>query len=208
MLERLRRIGAATPERPEPPLTPREREVHDQGLVSVLGQLHDELDAAVLRAYGWDDLIPVLVGRPGGTTPLPDKTTEQAAAEEELLTRLVALNAERAAEEARGLVRWLRPDYQCPSATGAETAQPGAEQPRPVDTVIESATAAKRPWPKTLPEQFQAVREVVAAEPAAATPEQVSRRFKRARTAKVAELLETLSTLGQLRQPEPGRFAA
>ena len=43
---------------------------------------------------------------------------------------------------------------------------------------------------------------------AAATLEQVARRFKRARTAKVAELLETLSNLGQLRQPEPGRFAA
>jgi hypothetical protein len=35
-------------------------------------------------------------------------------AEEELLTRLVALNRERAAEEKRGTVRWLRPDYQIP----------------------------------------------------------------------------------------------
>ncbi len=31
-----------------------------------------------------------------------------------LLTRLVALNHERAAEEKRGLIRWLRPDYQAP----------------------------------------------------------------------------------------------
>ena len=29
-------------------------------------------------------------------------------------TRLVALNRERAAEEKRGLTRWLRPDYQNP----------------------------------------------------------------------------------------------
>jgi len=42
---------------------------------------------------------------PIATTPLPDKPTEQAEAEEELLTRLVALNAERAAEEARGHAR-------------------------------------------------------------------------------------------------------
>ncbi|MCK7580990.1 MAG: hypothetical protein MZV65_38830 [Chromatiales bacterium] len=33
-------------------------------------------------------------------------------ADEALLERLVALNAERAAEEARGLVRWLRPEFQ------------------------------------------------------------------------------------------------
>lgn len=45
-----------------------------------------------------------------------------AAVEAEILSRLVALNRERAAEEARGLVRWLRPEYQAP-----EDAQPTAE---------------------------------------------------------------------------------
>ena len=34
--------------------------------------------------------------------------------EEEVLARLVALNRERAQEEKRGLVRWLRPEYQIP----------------------------------------------------------------------------------------------
>ena len=34
-------------------LTPKEQAVHDAGLVSVLRQLHDELDAAVIAAYGW-----------------------------------------------------------------------------------------------------------------------------------------------------------
>ena len=33
---------------------------------------------------------------------------------EELVARLVALNAERAAEERAGHIRWLRPDYQIP----------------------------------------------------------------------------------------------
>ncbi len=110
VLERLRRGD---------PLSAKDRQIHEQGLVSVLGQLHDELDADVLAAYGWEDLAPRLVGRPGGTTPRPDKPAEQAEAEEELLTRLVALNRERAAEEARGRVRWLRPDFQRPA--GAET---------------------------------------------------------------------------------------
>jgi hypothetical protein len=33
---------------------------------------------------------------------------------------LVALNAERAKEEASGLVRWLRPDYQNPGGAQAQ----------------------------------------------------------------------------------------
>jgi hypothetical protein len=35
-------------------LTPKQRAIHDQGLVTVLRQLHDELDAAVAAAYGWE----------------------------------------------------------------------------------------------------------------------------------------------------------
>jgi hypothetical protein len=78
------------------------------GLVSVLKTLHDELDAAVLDAYGWSDL----------TASLADPATREAAAET-LLVRLVALNAERAAEEAKGHIRWLRPEYQHPSRHSA-----------------------------------------------------------------------------------------
>jgi hypothetical protein len=60
------------------PLSAKEQTIHEQGLVSVLKQIHDELDAAVFDAYGW-----------------PASLTD-----EEILERLVALNAERAAEEA------------------------------------------------------------------------------------------------------------
>jgi hypothetical protein len=35
------------------PLTDKERAIHKQGLVSVLRQIHDDLDAAVFDAYGW-----------------------------------------------------------------------------------------------------------------------------------------------------------
>jgi hypothetical protein len=42
------------------PLTVKERTIHEHGLVSVLRQLHDEIDAAVLDAYGWSDLLPLL----------------------------------------------------------------------------------------------------------------------------------------------------
>jgi len=65
------------------PLDERERATHEQGLVSVLRELHDELDAAVAVAYGW----PV------------------SLSDEEILARLVQLNAVRAAEERQGVVR-------------------------------------------------------------------------------------------------------
>ena len=67
-------------------LTAKEKVMHEQGLVSVLKQIHDDLDAAVFDAFGW-----------------PSTLTD-----EEILERLVALNAERAEEEKRGLIRWLR----------------------------------------------------------------------------------------------------
>jgi len=73
-------------------LTRKEEIVRDRGLVLILNEYHDAIDQAVADAYGWP------VDLPG----------------EEVLARLVALNAQRAREEARGEVRWLRPDYQRP----------------------------------------------------------------------------------------------
>jgi hypothetical protein len=54
--------------------------------------MESDATTAVFAAYGW-----------------PPTLTEA-----EILERLVALNAERAKEEASGLVRWLRPECQHP----------------------------------------------------------------------------------------------
>jgi hypothetical protein len=185
-------------------LTPRERESYDQGLVSVLADLHDRLDEAVLAAYGWEDLAPALVGKPGGTTPRTDKAPEQAEAEEELLGRLVALNARRAEEEKQGIIRWLRPDYQNPEGrtpTQEEMVEEQAEK-------LAAVQPKKRPWPKSLPEQIQAVRGVLAEANTPLAPEVVARQFHRARKDKVAELLGTLETLGQAQETAKGEFRA
>ncbi len=170
-------------------LTAKDRAVHDAALVSTLKQLHDDLDAAVADAYGW---------------PWP-------LADAEILERVVALNAARAAEEAQGLVRWLRPDYQkpllAPSAqttlaidtsgrkpraakAGAKTAAPAPEKP---------SRAGKLAWPKTLAERAKAVESALksAAEPV--TAEALAKRFLRAKSAEVAEILETLAALGRAR---------
>jgi hypothetical protein len=106
------------------PLTAKDKTLHEQGLVSVLMSLHDELDAAVLMAYGWSDL---------GAVPWSDETA-RAAWTETLLERLVALNAQRAAEEAAGTVRWLRPAFQDPARRAAAAVAPA---PQPAQTGID-----------------------------------------------------------------------
>ena len=95
-------------------LTAKEKTIHEQGLVSVLKQIHDDLDAAVCDAYGWPDDL----------------------SDEEILQRLVDLNHERAAEEERGLIRWLRPEFQ----------NPDGEQKRQgkLDLPAEKPAAAKK----------------------------------------------------------------
>ncbi|MGY6570545.1 MAG: type IIL restriction-modification enzyme MmeI, partial [Salinarimonas sp.] len=99
----------------EEPMSEAERDFHEAGLISVLAEIHDEIDAAVLAAYGLEHLAPALIGQPGATTPLAqEKPAKLAAAEEELLSALVALNQERQREEQQGRVRWLRPDFQIP----------------------------------------------------------------------------------------------
>ncbi|WP_018864389.1 DNA methyltransferase [Thioalkalivibrio sp. ARh3] len=178
--------------RAEEPLTAKERTIHEQGLVSLLRELHDDLDRAVFDAYGWNDLADRIVGRPGATTPLPDKPADQAEAEEELLSRLVALNAERAAEEAQGRIRWLRPDYQAPEATQT-TATLDTKPEAAAETPTEPA---KKPtWPKSMPDQVEAVRRLLAIGPQ--TPEALATHFKRKPTKSITQVLAALQILGQ-----------
>jgi hypothetical protein len=122
-----------------------------------------------------------------------------------LLTRLVTLNAERAAEEARGIVRWLRPKFQNPQGrkTGQESLIEGIapeDEPTPIQ--------GKRPWPKALSEQVRAVRAALAEQTGPATPAQLAKAFKGAQAKRVTELLQTLDALGQARATEGNRFAA
>src|SRR5690606_22507474 len=189
--------------RAEQPLSKAEREIHEQGLVSLLRELHDALDAAVFEAYGWEDLGKVLVGRPGATTPLAQKPQDQAEAEEELLRRLVALNAERAAEEARGHVRWLRPEYQAPDAAVSAPAQTeieGMDDAPAVDAeeAKPRAKAKKATWPKAMREQIAAVR--AALERGASSPEAIAQGFKRAPVEAIRAVLEALEALGMVRR--------
>ena len=177
------------------PLTAKEKVTHEQGLVSVLKQIHDDLDAAVFDAYGW-----------------PRDLSDEA-----ILERLVALNAERAAEEARGLVRWLRPEFQDPKGASAAPVQATFtavdDEPEAVEVApggkkgAKGAKAKKAPWPSGLADQVQAIRSALAARGVAATPEALAGTFVRAPRARVAEVLETLEALGHARKLDDGRYA-
>jgi len=163
-------------------LTAKEREIHEQGLVSVLKQIHDELDAAVAEAYGW----PVDL------------------ADEEILARLVALNHLRAEEERRGLVRWLRPEFQNPEGVTQQTiAEETDETP-----LAAPAKPEKLAWPKTLSEQAAAVQAALTAQAAPANEADLAGRFTRANKRRIAELLETLASLGKARELDDGRYLA
>jgi hypothetical protein len=159
------------------PLTASERGIHDRGLVGVLRRLHDDLNGAVLAAYGW----PADLG------------------DDDLLARLVSLNRERAEEEWRSKIRWLRPDFQAGIAAA----------PVQRELVVAAATqTARQSWPKELPDQFKAVRAALAVQDAPARAEQIAAQFGRARRDRVAEVLETLVSLGQAWQAGRGLYAA
>ncbi|MBU0611004.1 MAG: class I SAM-dependent DNA methyltransferase, partial [Armatimonadetes bacterium] len=168
-LERLRQIerdGGSS-------LTAKERAFHDAALIGVLKSLHDDLDAAVTDAYGW----PV------------DLT------DEEILERLVALNAERAAEEAQGQVRWLRPDFQAPEET-----RPVEKQGALIEEVKPGAVEAieRGSWPKGAAAQLAAVRDLLAANEGTWTVDTVAGRFIYAHKGTIRRHLDTLEVLGLL----------
>jgi hypothetical protein len=167
----------------------KEKTIHEQGLVSVLKQIHDDLDAAVFDAYGW-----------------PATLTD-----EEILERLVALNAERAAEEARGLIRWLRPEFQNPA--GGKSVQKTIDvEPDEDEIKTKKPKTAKAPaklaWPKKLSDQAQAVAAQLQAAPKPVTPAELAKSFTRANVDQLTEMLDTLVSLGKARETKAGQFAA
>ncbi len=177
VLERVRTIDAT---RSGEVLAGKEKTIYHEGQIGILKDLHDRIDVATADAYGW-----------------PHDLTDT-----QILERLVALNHERAAEEAAGKVRWLRPDYQNPSGhVGSDdTARLG------VDAEVALAQAIARPWPKTIPQRMAAVRDVLA-EIGPASAETIRAAFHRGQKKGVEECLDTLAALGQAEKGDDGLWS-
>ena len=191
-----------------PALSAKEQDIHEIGLVSVLKEIHDDIDRTVFEAYGWAELIPALVGKPGATMPSPHKTPEQEEAEEELLTRLVALNQERAAEERRGTVRWLRPDYQKPKL-GHKVKTPEDVEQVEAQLVVPAPADGKPAWPKDEMDRIGIVRDMLSRAPGPVAPETLavafSGRNSGRRTEGVEKALHTLVAAGVAQQGIDGQ---
>ncbi|MBX9463600.1 MAG: class I SAM-dependent DNA methyltransferase [Aquamicrobium sp.] len=167
-------------------LTDKDEDVKQRGLVLILKELHETIDGLTMDAYGW-----------------PRDVTEQ-----QVLERLVALNADRTREEAEGHVRWLRPDYQAPRFTKGVKARTGELDL--ADTVI-SIDRGKPAFPKDRQEQPLAVEAMLAASGRVMDATSIARGFRnggRKIEPRVAQVLLTLARYGHISALPDGRFAA
>ena len=157
------------------PLTAKEQVTHKNGLAAVVGELHRQLDAAVAAAYAWPADL----------------------ADADLLTRLVQLNRQRAAEEAAGQVRYLRPAQQAPALVGAGQLSMG----KTLATVPLANSAGNGwVWPMSLAQQMRAVRDAVEGAGVPVTAAEVASRFSgKVKAKQVQPLLESLAELALVR---------
>ena len=167
-------------------LTEAEADVKTRGRVLILKDLHDQIDRATADAYGWSH----------------DLTDEQ------ILENLVALNAERAKEEAAGHVRWLRPDYQIPRFAKGAAAKSGELDLGATVVAIDKSLPA---FPKDKGEQVMAIRAVLQASGRPMDAAAVSRAFKgggKKIEQRVVQALATLVRYGDATPLPAGTFAA
>jgi SAM-dependent methyltransferase len=168
------------------PLTPAEEDAKQRGRVLILKELHDQIDVAVAEAYGWPADL----------------------SDEQILERLVALNAERAKEEAAGHVRWLRPDYQIPRFAKGAVARSGELDLGQTVVAIDKGLPA---FPKDRYEQPLAIEAMLAASARPLTATDLARGFKgggKRIEQRVVQVLTTLVRYGRVTALPDGKFAA
>ncbi|WP_366931745.1 type IIL restriction-modification enzyme MmeI, partial [Phenylobacterium sp.] len=167
-------------------LTPADEDVKQRGRVLILKELHDQIDAATAQAYGW----PV------------DLT------DEEILERLVALNAERAREEAAGHVRWLRPDYQIPRFAKEAKATTGDLD---LGETVVALDKGLPDFPKDPYEAPLAIERLLIAAGRPMDAAELARGFKRGGKRieqRITQALTTLARYGNIIALDGGRYAS
>lgn len=157
------------------PLDMVEQDQRGRGRVDIISELHDQIDDAVADAYGW-----------------PRDLTDEAIVE-----RLVALNAERHAEEQAGKVRWLRPDYQIPKA--GLTRFPAKGKAEQIEALLPETKAKKPSFPREAIGQTAAVLSDLRGE-GTMTAGEIAGRYAQGRKIekRIESTLEALARLGHV----------
>jgi hypothetical protein len=168
-------------------LDAQEEVIKTKGLVLILKEHHEKLDALVAGAYGWQDNL----------------------SDDEILEKLVVLNAARAAEEKRGLVRWLRPEFQRARAGVApEQRAEEAEEQLEVSLVIEAAKAQKPAFPTSDLEHTAAVLAALTEAARPADAKSIAAKFRQGRKIepKIARILAAFARMGLFHTGDDARF--
>ena len=157
------------------PLDPVEQDQRMRGRVDLLAELHRRIDAAVAEAYGW----PI---------DLSDA---------EIVHRLVSLNAERHADEKRGRVQWLRPDYQ--QARAGVTPIAAMDREEQIEAALPDAARRKPVFPRDVVGQTAAVFDALRAG-GGATAAAMATRFAQGRRVepRIEATLQALLRLGHV----------
>jgi hypothetical protein len=152
----------------------------DKGLIVILKELHDKLDTLVFQAYGWP----------------------QTLSDEQILENLVALNRERASEERKGYVRWVRPDYQIPRFGKDVDKMAAKEEGSQIaaDLGLPEPGARKPSFPADAVAQTAAVFSALAAMRGPITVETVAAGFRKSKNLdkNIGEVLASLLRLGYI----------
>jgi Fe2+ or Zn2+ uptake regulation protein len=159
-----------------------------KGLVLIVKELHDKIDALVAQAYGWPENL----------------------SDEEILQKLVALNAERAAEEKRGLIRWLRPDYQMKRAGIAPETAPQAQEEQLEAPLVTAAAREQKPaFPTGDLERTAAVFDALLTASAPLDAQTIAKAFRQGAKVEpaIARVLASLTRLGHVHSIDGKTFA-
>lgn len=163
------------------PLDAKAEDIKHRGLIIILRDLHDAIDRLTFTAYGWPE------------------TLSQA----ETVTRLAALNHQRAAEEASGRVRWFRPDYQ--QSRHAPT--PAQTRALPLTPLAEASSRSLPVFPSDRYEQPLAIQAALQSAGPSAPPD-LARRFRGSArlVPRISRVLVTMHRYGHVERLPDGRW--